>query len=104
MYYKDASGSYSKKLFFPKMLWCKVIQGVNLVPFIDKFVEFAAIYSKDLLEACSRTGLFKVSNLTFADSLFIAQFPSGDYKIVLKIYDDDDSNIYNITYVLLINH
>jgi hypothetical protein len=55
------------------------------------------------MEVCKRTGSFKVSNLTFANSSFIAQFPSGDYKVV-KLFDDIDSNVFNVTYTAIVSH
>jgi hypothetical protein len=101
-YRKDGSGSYVRYLFFPKIEWCKILENIGKIRFFDNIVEFVQIYAKDLLEVCTRTGNFKVSNVTFTESEFISKFPEGDYKTVFRLYDDVDLNIYNLTYTTII--
>jgi hypothetical protein len=101
---KDASGSYVKVISFPKIEGCKIIKGIGSIPFFDNLLQFAKVYAKEVLEGCTRTGSFKVTNLTFANSAFLSYFPDGDYKSFAKLYDDIDSNIFNITIDTLSSH
>jgi hypothetical protein len=103
-YRKDASGAYVRNMFFPKVEWCKIVKGINSNPFYDNVVSLTKVYAKDLLEICSRTGIFKVSNLTFTNSAFVSQWPDGDFKLDLKVFDDIDLNIYYVSFTLIIAH
>jgi hypothetical protein len=103
-YRKDASGIYAKILYFPKIEWCKILQRTENIPFFDRAVEFAESQTKDLLEACSRTGAFKFSNVTFASAAFLTHFPDGDYKTVFRVYDDVDLNVFNMTLTVIMVH
>jgi hypothetical protein len=101
---KDASNSYVNVVFFSKLEWCKITKGIGSIPYIDNVLEIIKDYGKDLLEICTRTGSFKVTNLTLARAKFFSFFPDGDYKLNLKLYDEIDLNIFNFTSTGIVSH
>jgi Protein of unknown function (DUF1091) len=103
-YRKDASESYIKLVNFQKVEYCKIIKGVGTIPLADYLLEFAKNYTSDLLEGCSRIGVFKVSNVTLTNADVLSFFPAGDYKTFAKVYDDFDSNIFNVTITGISSH
>jgi len=52
----------------------------------------------DAITVCKKQGPFEIANISFARNLFSMRWPSGDYRVNFKFYDDIDDNIYNLTY------
>ena len=67
-------------------------------------IELSRTVAGDLLECCSRSGDFKVSNLTLADQSYLLIWPSGDYKLTFAYFDKIDDNIMNLTMTTVIKH
>ena len=64
---------------------------------IQKIVETVRFLARDLLEICSRAGLFTFANITVVNSSHLSIFPAGDYRNTLKFYDSFNDNIINVT-------
>lgn len=58
----------------------------------------------NVLEACSRAGEFKAVNVSFHNSSLAAAFPPRSYKASYKIFDEEDKNVYNLTYYASLVH
>jgi len=50
------------------------------------------------MTACKMQGPFQMTNISFARNSYSMRWPSGDYRVNFNFYDDNDDNIYNITY------
>jgi hypothetical protein len=101
-YRKDGSGSYVRILNFPKTDWCKIIKGIGSIKMFDDIIGFLRSNATELFEICTRSGTFKISNFSYASSQFMSYWPSCDYKVVVGLYDDIDSNIINLNYTGII--
>lgn len=77
--------------------WCNILGGFKSFPFFDLLLNELKTASEGALEMCSKKGEVKFSNYSFSSSPLTAKFPPGDYQLNLKIFDDEDDNIFNIT-------
>lgn len=73
------------------------MSGFNSVPLIDMILNEFKSAAPELLEVCSRSGVIKLSNYSFARNPFTAKLPPGDYRFNMKFFDDFDDNILNQT-------
>lgn len=99
---RDTSNEFVKCLFFERIEWCRVVDGMKAIPLFEILLNEAKIMGKDLLEVCHRIGDLKASNITFNNSTFVSKWPTGDYKVELKFYDADDPNIFNVNFFMFI--
>lgn len=97
---QEEGNKFTKTLYFPDIEWCKNMKQENLIPIFEMLRQEAKMMGEDVTELCDRTGEFKFSNVTYANSTFVSKFPRGDYKIELNFFDKIDSNIFAINYTL----
>jgi hypothetical protein len=77
------------------------LSGSKSLPFFDYVLNEFTTAAKSLLEVCSRTGEFRMSNYSLAKSELTAKYPPGEYRADVKFYDDIDDSIYNLTLFVL---
>jgi hypothetical protein len=82
----------------PEIEWCRLVGGDKGFPMFDFLLADAEKFGKDFLEVCTRTGDMRLSNYSLEDSAFASKFPTGDYRVEFKFFDDIDDNIYNMTF------
>lgn len=75
------------------------MRGFTVLPFSQMVFNDIVAFGKDFSEVCTRSGEFKMTNFSFAKTALIQKFPPGDFKFVLKVHDDVDDNIFNITII-----
>lgn len=83
---------------------CKHVSKELVNPFITAVLNTAKEIAPEITECCTRAGEFRVANMTFSNTSFLLLWPSGDYKASFKYHDDEDSNVYNLTYSFTIKH
>lgn len=96
--HKSGSGAYNMLMSQPNIPICKVLDEGEANPYIKLLIHTAKEFAGDLVGACSRSGDFKISNMTFANSSIMALFPTGLYRTTYRFFDANDANIVNITY------
>lgn len=75
-----------------------VDSSASFSPFIKELLEVAVNITGEMIEVCKRSGDFSVSNVSLSKVSMVAIWPSGDYRISLKLFDDIDDNISNGSY------
>lgn len=60
--------------------------------------ELAKSLEGNLLELCSNAGQKSFSNISFINSTFVSMWPDGDFRTSYRLFDQNDSNIFNLTY------
>lgn len=99
---KDNSNEFVKCLHFPEIPWCKVVDGMKFIPLFDLLLNEAKVMGDDLLEVCHRIGDLKATNVSFSNSTFVSKWPSGDYKVEIRFYDDADADIFSVNFFMFI--
>jgi hypothetical protein len=94
---KDGSGTYQSVISFSEIPFCKILSGMKFLLIFDMIINSVLEIAEEFSEVCSRKGAFKAMNISFLDSSFVSQFPAGDYRVNLQIFDSKDENIFNIT-------
>lgn len=82
----------------PNIPICKVLDGAETNPYIKLLVDTAKEIAGDLIGACSRSGNFKISNVTFANASIMALFPTGYYRSTYRYFNRNDANIFNTSF------
>lgn len=83
---------------YTDMPYCKIVEGASGNIFMKNLLDLFRSKAGELLECCIRTGDFKVSNFSVANSSIIAFWPPGDYRVGVRFFDLDDDNIYKLSY------
>ena len=73
-------------------------------PFIGSLIKVVKSFNGNIMDSCMLTGNIQVSNVSLVNSAVISLWPSGDYKIISKLYDDIDDNIYSLIIYCTIIH
>ena len=97
LYRKNYEKEFRSVLNIPAIEWCNIMGGFKSFPFFDMILKEVKTVTDDVFDFCLRAGEFKFSNYSFSKSPLTAKFPPGDYQLNLRVFDDDDDNIYNIT-------
>lgn len=92
--------NYSNLVDYPRLRICKILADNNTNIFISKLIEVTRSVAADLLNCCSKSGDFRLSNVTLNNEPFSALFPSGNYRASFKYFDPVDDNIMNLTLTL----
>lgn len=82
----------------PKIELCNIFDAALENPFIAGMLNLIKSFEGNLMDICDKIGDIKASNISFRNSTFISMFPAGNYKTSFKVYDEIDSNIFNLTY------
>jgi len=92
----NKEAEYRQVLQNPKIEWCKMVDGTGQNPAFEFMLSYARNMTGALLTICKSEGPIKVANSTIANSF--TNWPSGDYRVSFRFFDDVDLNIYNLTY------
>lgn len=101
---KSKETSYRTVSNYSDVAFCEIIAGNGKHIFMESVLNSYFKQAGDILEACTRNGEFKVSNLTFINSTFHRIWPDGDYKTAVKFFDVTDANILTVSYSEFIHH
>lgn len=93
-------GNYSSIVDYPNLHICKILADGKSNILIQQLVEVTRSIAADLLNCCSKSGKFLMTNVTLNNSTFVNLFPSGDYRATFKYFDHIDDNIMNLTLTL----
>lgn len=63
----------------------------------DHLKSIASDMARDMLEICSRTGDFKMMNVTMYNTTFNTLWPNGEYLCTIRFFDSEDENIVSLT-------
>lgn len=99
---RKKSDGYQKVLGVKDVEICKILNNAasknSLVQFAKIFVDYIkSISNGNFINACNMTGDIYGYNLTMANMSSFELFPAGEYMGTMIVYDDLDSNIFNIT-------
>jgi len=87
-------------MLLPDIEWCKLVGSVSSNALIQWLFQMVKLIDEKILALCKSEGPFpkpfQLSNITLSDK--VKNLPRGDYKVVLRIYDSIDPNVYNLTY------
>ncbi|CRL02575.1 CLUMA_CG016127, isoform A [Clunio marinus] len=97
-------GEYEKIFEYPKIEYCKIINGASSSPFLEAFISYGETLNSNFRDFCKKSGMIWIANISFDDSMLLRMFPSGNYKTQYRLYDNDDSNILNLTYFARLIH
>lgn len=100
--HKDSSENYITDFEFPKLDWCKMAGGMKPSPAIEMFFQAAKSMGQALIDVCFKTGELKVANVTFGNNPYGAIHPAGNFRAIIRYYDDFDANIFNFTIFYII--
>lgn len=93
-----------KTLSFPDIAFCRILEGVDTIgstnPLLQSMWEAFSSVAGEMLEICERTGDFRLSNVSLSGIALLGLAPSGDYRIVSRVFDDLDNNVMNGSYSL----
>lgn len=104
IYRKNQNNEYQKTLYFPDIEGCKIIEGSKSLPIFEMIMNEFRKYVDDLDNICSKIGQIGVFNVSFSESGFAEKFPSGNYQIIARAFDDYDENIYNFSITAITSH
>lgn len=93
---RQTSDSYSVIFMQPKIEFCRIYAGLEYSPLVNLIKNAAKSFKNGLLESCSRAGAISSYNISSAD-VPVERWPSGNYKTEIKLFDDFDDNIFNLT-------
>lgn len=96
--HKSGFGTYNTLISQNNVPICKILQGADTNLYVKILVDTAKEVTGDLIEACTRTGDFKLTNVTFANSSIMSLFPTGLYRSTYRFFNSNDANIVNVTY------
>lgn len=68
------------------------------------FLSFVSVAEKGLLQLCTKTGDVRVYNISYTNATAFSLWPSGQYKVSMKLYDDKDDNIVTGSHYASIIH
>lgn len=78
---------------------CRVLFGGKSNRLTDLLKTLADTLAVEMLEICSRTGDFKMMNVTMYNTTFNNLWPSGEYISMIRFFDSEDENIVSLTTV-----
>lgn len=94
---KKTSGSYFTVMNVTDIPICKVLFGGRSNRLTDHLTTLANALAIDMLELCSRTGDFKMMNVTMYNTTFNNLWPTGEYISMIRFFDSEDENIVSLT-------
>lgn len=94
---RKTSDSYGLIARLPKIEFCQIYAGLESSLLINVIMNTAKSLKNGLLDTCARAGAIISYNISFIDVPTAARWPTGNYKIKLKLFDDIDDNIFNLT-------
>lgn len=94
---RKTSDSYGIIIRQPKIEFCRIYAGLESFLFVNVLINDAKSLKNGLLEICARAGVIISYNISYSDIPAAARWPTGNYKIALKLFDDIDDNIFNLT-------
>ena len=92
------NGAFNKIVNLRNLPICKILDGSSENIFMLKVIEIFRSRANELMDICSRSGEFKISNFSLANSSFLLLWPPGDYKVGFTFFDKNDESIYNLAY------
>lgn len=66
-------------------------------PFLNGLAKLLKTLDGNLVKACDTIGEVRASNVTIGNTAFANLFPAGNYRALLRSYDEIDRNIFNLT-------
>lgn len=82
---------------------CKIFKDIKSapIPFVGDFVTYLRTIAKgNYLDCCEGiVGKLAMINGTFANFSALNMYPQGDYKSIFHYFDNQDSNILNVTFL-----
>ena len=91
--------AYQQVLRTSNIEWCSTIKNVKLNPFTKNLLAYLKEIAPDLFKPCP----FRVNDIVevrlfSTKRKYFIFMPAGDYKVILKTYDEIDQNIFSATY------
>lgn len=77
---------------------CEVLRGAKTNFFIQTAIDTTKQIAGEIIDSCKRSGIFKVSNVTFLNTSMLALWPAGSYRVLYRFSDGNDGNIVNLTF------
>jgi hypothetical protein len=94
---KHGDNTYQKIMSIPNIPACRILEGLKFAPIFDIFLKDVKTIAQDFLNICSKTGEIKAMNVSCSGSEFVSRFPDGEYRVELRLFDEQDDNIVNTT-------
>lgn len=95
-----SDGNYSNIVVYESLRICKILEDGKSNIFVQQLIEATRSVAADILNCCSKSGDFSMTNVTLNNSSFLALFPSGHYRTSFRYFDHIDDNIMNLTLTL----
>lgn len=84
--------------------FCEFAGAKKSNPFIQSLFDMLQSIVPNVFDVCFRAGDIRAMNVSFRNVAFVRLWPTGAYRNTFKLYDDEDSNIVNVTYYSTIAH
>jgi hypothetical protein len=88
---------YRHYLHIDNLEFCKILKGASSTPFMVRAVGWFQQISKNFPFICNSTGLLHFHNLTFNSNPMMVAYPAGYHRSILRFYDKNDFNIFNVS-------
>ncbi|CRL02573.1 CLUMA_CG015902, isoform A [Clunio marinus] len=101
VYRQTATKNYYKILEYKGAEFCKILRDVPSEFYgstLFDVLSFGRSLTGNILETCKGPGKFYSANVSVGGLESLKVFPSGSYKVSLRLHDDLDDNIFNITF------
>lgn len=90
--------TYRQVLKYPDFAACQSLtDGTDNIA-VKVFLDLFKVLVGELLDSCSRSGTFKSWNVTLQGNTFLETWPAGDYATLIRIFDEIDDNVFNVTF------
>ncbi|CRL02571.1 CLUMA_CG016129, isoform A [Clunio marinus] len=97
--YRRSGGDYYNNILELKDIdICHIIKGADTISFVTEFLDYGKTLNGTMKQSCLRSGEFYLANASVpGDYKSLDYFPSGLYKLAIKVFDLKDENVFNIT-------
>lgn len=89
--------SYDLIMKLPDVDFCKIVGEIEANLFLSEMLKHAKNIGGEVLESCTRMGEIKNFNISCMNSSFTRILPAGHYRSTVRLYDDTDDNIVNVS-------
>lgn len=86
----------------PNIEFCT--SGIATSVIIKNVLKVVSAAQFGILQSCTRAGEIRAYNISYINSSVMAMAPSGSFISALRLYDDIDDNVFNVTYYSTIFH
>ncbi|KAG5668537.1 hypothetical protein PVAND_016475 [Polypedilum vanderplanki] len=102
-YTLNEESPYKRSLHIENLEFCRLLKENSTNPFFEKAMSTYQFINSNSSYACNSTGLLKFYNLTFNDAPIFTIYPPGFHLFFTRFFDQNDSNILNVTIWAILN-